>query len=109
MSEITMRRKAVFASLMVLVVFGLIVWWSWPRDRLTPENLAKVRVGMSLAQVKELLGEPLDLTDYTMAIGFDPKEERNRYYSLISKSAFFPRLDMTDVDILEAWSRTHIW
>jgi hypothetical protein len=55
------RRKliAVVAGLALLVGAGAFVLWPRP-DRITRENLGRIRDGMSLAEVEAILGPPGD-------------------------------------------------
>ena len=57
-----MRRRTLLvalAGLAVAVAAGLVVLWPRP-ERITPENYARVRTGMSRTQVEEILGLPGD-------------------------------------------------
>jgi hypothetical protein len=55
------RRKLLvaLAGLAVVVTVGVVVLWPRP-DRVTPENYACIRLGMSRAEVYALLGPPGD-------------------------------------------------
>jgi hypothetical protein len=48
---------AVVSTAVVLVV-GLTAWLLWPRTAITRENAARIQVGMTVAEVEEILGGP---------------------------------------------------
>jgi outer membrane protein assembly factor BamE (lipoprotein component of BamABCDE complex) len=52
-------RHLLFLSLAAtLVVLAVAMWLFWPRTAITRENAAKIREGMMLADVEEILGGP---------------------------------------------------
>jgi hypothetical protein len=58
------RRKLLLGTLAGLVALaGAAALAQWPRpERVTPENYARIRVGMSRAEVYAILGTPGDYT-----------------------------------------------
>jgi hypothetical protein len=52
------RRLLLFGLPTAVVVVLLAVWLLWPRSALTRENAAKIREGMTRAEVEALLGGP---------------------------------------------------
>jgi hypothetical protein len=105
-----MWRKCFYWTLALFLFFGLLVWWFWPRDRLTPENLAKVQVGMSLDKVMDLLGEPITLDGFQHGIisAPSPNGRFTRIDRIQPYSAYYPRIDITNVELLDG-SRFHVW
>lgn len=63
---IVRRRTLLFGLLVVALVFGA-AWLLWPRMAISCENAAKIKQGMTLAEVETLLGggERLDTTGPT--------------------------------------------
>jgi hypothetical protein len=55
-----MRRRTLLAALAGLaVVVAAGAWLLWPRqDRITPENLDRIELGMTRAEVEAILGGP---------------------------------------------------
>jgi hypothetical protein len=74
-----------------------------PDSRLSPENLAKVKIGMSRLEVKKLLGDPLDLTVYDRddIAPAAPGGGFSHICFYTPKSAFLPRLTITNVAALD--------
>jgi hypothetical protein len=56
-SAVMTRRRRLLAILAV-VVLAVSGWLLWPRTGITPENAAKIRPGMTMAEVETLLGGP---------------------------------------------------
>src|SRR5260370_10033817 len=54
----THRRLLVFGLLAGFLVLGAGVCLLWPRTAITAENAAKIREGMTLAEVADILGGP---------------------------------------------------
>jgi hypothetical protein len=54
----SLRRHPLLASIALSLVVGALVVVLWPRDRVTRENFAKIRVGMSQLELYQLLGSP---------------------------------------------------
>lgn len=54
----TLRRLLLFGLLAGLIALGACVWLLWPRTAITRENAAKIREGMTLAEVQAILGGP---------------------------------------------------
>ena len=54
------RRRVLLLGSAAVVVVGLAigVWTLWPRTAITEENAAKLRPGMTLAEVEAILGGP---------------------------------------------------
>jgi hypothetical protein len=52
----TRRRLLLFGLLAALLVLGAGAWVVWPRMAITPENAAKIKQGMTLAEVESILG-----------------------------------------------------
>jgi hypothetical protein len=52
------RRLLLFGLPATAVVVALVLWLLWPRTAITPENAAKIRAGMTLAEVQAILGGP---------------------------------------------------
>jgi hypothetical protein len=53
------RRRLLLCGLpATAVVVALVLWLLWPRTAITPENAAKIRAGMTLAEVEAILGGP---------------------------------------------------
>jgi hypothetical protein len=50
------RRRFLFLSLAAVVVVLAVAWLLWPRTAITRENAAKIQVGMTLAEVRAILG-----------------------------------------------------
>src|SRR5262245_8896395 len=115
-----MRRKILFWSSIGLLLLGLLYWWFWPRDPLTPENLAKVHAGVTLSQAKQLLGEPLNKSDYgptTTRHVNTAKGSFLDYFYLMPRSAWLPTIspqaplteeESNDLDRIDTESR-HLW
>src|SRR5438067_993746 len=59
----TRRHLLLFSLLAGLLALGVDVWLLWPRSAVTRENFAKLRVGMTLAEVEEVLGEAAQCTN----------------------------------------------
>jgi hypothetical protein len=57
MSQRTRRRLLLGLPAATVAGFA-ITWWLWPRTAITRENAAKMREGMTLAQVEAILGGP---------------------------------------------------
>ncbi len=52
-------RHFLFLSLVsVVVALAVGLWLLWPRTAITRENAAKIKVGMTLAEVESILGGP---------------------------------------------------
>jgi hypothetical protein len=75
------RRRCllVFAVFATMAVLAVAVWLLWPRTAITRENAAKIRAGMTLADVKAILGgAPRDDVDAgTVQLDFDPDPIKN--------------------------------
>jgi hypothetical protein len=56
-------RRWVILFVNLLIAFG-VLWFLMAQTRLTNEQLAQVRVGMTTAEARRLLGRPLTLNDY---------------------------------------------
>jgi hypothetical protein len=52
------RLIAMLAVLAVLIAVGFGIWGLWPCTAINRENAAKIRVGMTLAEVEAILGGP---------------------------------------------------
>jgi hypothetical protein len=52
-------RRLLLFGLPAAVLLGLLAaWWLWPRTVITADNAAKIRPGMTLAEVEAILGGP---------------------------------------------------
>jgi hypothetical protein len=64
-----MRRRKLFLALMALAVV-VVVWPARTREaRITPENCARIQMGMTRAEVEAILGPP---RDYTSTANVEP-------------------------------------
>jgi hypothetical protein len=62
------RRRQFLFFLLAAVVVGLAATWLfWPRTAISDETAAKIKVGMTVAEVEEILGGPQG--DYTTLLG----------------------------------------
>ena len=61
-----MKRKTVIGA--TLVAAALICWLLWPSETLTDELVAQITPGMTLGELKKLLGEPIDWDRYVTKI-----------------------------------------
>jgi outer membrane protein assembly factor BamE (lipoprotein component of BamABCDE complex) len=83
----TRRRLLVFgllATMTGLGVLGVGGWLLWPRTAITRENAAKIREGMTLAEVEAILGGP-PRDETTGPIRFDEvtpvRDESRKWWS----------------------------
>jgi hypothetical protein len=66
------RKRLLYISLAVLLI-GLLLWLLWPDEFLTQERLDQLQPGMTLEEVKHILGEPITSDAYIRAYGpFSP-------------------------------------
>jgi hypothetical protein len=55
----TRRRLLLFALAAAVVLFGASIWLLWPRAcAITQENIDRIKVGMTFAEVEQILGGP---------------------------------------------------
>ena len=52
------RQSIVLATVTVVLLIGLGAWLVWPESAVTLENATKIRPGMRLTEVEEILGGP---------------------------------------------------
>jgi hypothetical protein len=75
------RRGFLFLSL-AAVVFGLAVaWLPWPHTAITRENAARLRKGMTRAEVEVILGGP-ERDETGGAVHWDPEDNPYGYEGL---------------------------
>jgi hypothetical protein len=77
-----MKRKLKWTAVVLAVLllgFGAAIFL-WPRDRITAESWEKIRIGMTSAEVEEILGGP----------GNDFKEAEDLYNRVVTKSGKEP-------------------
>src|SRR4051812_40868610 len=87
---LTRRRVLVFGIPGAFVAGLVITWLLWPRTAITADNAAKVREGMTLAEVEALLGPARDestgplAAELTEAIDDpDEREFRERFHVVL--------------------------
>ena len=69
----TRRRLMLFGLLAGLLALGAGGWLLWPRtSAITRENAAKIKAGMSLAEVEAILGGPARGGERKLQIDLDP-------------------------------------
>jgi hypothetical protein len=78
------RRRNWKRIVAILALIALLVgYWLWPREALTDEMLAKLRPNMSLAELKQVLGEPLSQADYPVNnVGLNWSKDRSGHVFL---------------------------
>src|SRR5262245_24400152 len=96
-----MRRKRLIWICSTLIAATIICSLLWPRARLTLENLARVQIGMSLSQVKELLGQPINNADYFSEVQVHLDRPFLRSHLYVPKSEYLPLIDITNAAILD--------
>src|SRR5437899_12643092 len=60
---VPMKRKLAITAVVValVLVVGLLVVVFWPRDAITQENCDRIRAGMTVREVSEVLGREPDI------------------------------------------------
>ncbi|MFT3883380.1 MAG: hypothetical protein QM703_27480 [Gemmatales bacterium] len=112
-----MRRK-LFKYLAVLVILAVIVlYWMWPRDILTAENLSRINLGMTTQEVIQILGTPTS-QQYSIAVGYHLSTvtvngievpQHNEVFE--PKTAWFPRImiDKPRLMPIQAWQEGKLY
>jgi hypothetical protein len=76
----------------------LAFWFLWPVDRVTPRMACQLSAGMSLAEVEQILGQPIDQSRYVIMLDsgvrtyVTPEERFRTQYCLLPNSPWDPAL-----------------
>jgi hypothetical protein len=90
---------------------ALAFWFFWPADHVTPHTACQLSAGMSLAEVEQILGKPVDQSRYLiLLIGPEndpPTAESRRQYRFLPKSPFDPVLQLMGEPLPLNWGPGH--
>jgi hypothetical protein len=89
------KRVLVIACALGLI-FAFLFWWFWPREWLTDQMLAQIKPGMTVDEVKKLLGEPSREYGFDIWTGVFPLPneggERHTFQMVTLSSPWLPTL-----------------